>query len=76
MSERGKQAALFPPPTHVYAVMLHGSEGSRQTTPLYATRKAAIAAMKERQRKWDEFEASGKGAIFGHMTIERLELER
>jgi hypothetical protein len=57
---------------YVYRVRYDGSDGWRQIGPLYLHRPEAVAAMKSEQQAWDDLEASGKGAFFGKMQIERL----
>ena len=60
------------PSFYVYRVRYVGSDSDRQLGPLYLYRPEAVAAMKATQREWDALKASGKGAIFGTMQIERL----
>ena len=61
--------------TAVYALRFTGSCGDRYIWPAYLHRRDATAAKEAQEADWRAFKESGRGSIFGHLTIERIEVQ-
>ena len=66
---------MSPPTFHIYALRFSGSEGHRYFWPAYLHRQEARAAKQAQEADWRAFKESGRGAIFGKLSIERLNVQ-
>ena len=60
------------PTFYVYQLVFDGSAGKQHIQPLYIHRAQAQAELNRIRAQWAALKASGKGAIFGDVTIKRL----
>ena len=65
---------MSAPTFHIYALRFTGSDG-HHFDGFYLHRRDAKLAKEAEEADWRAFKESGRGSIFGRLSIERIEVQ-